>query len=340
MINSAAPPRSPLRFFLLVFALSVPFWVVGAVAESQGFRPKLPMRLPVSSVMAFCPAIAAGILILRAEGYAGVTRLLRRSVDYRSVRPPRWYVVIVLLNPAIVLASYVVMRLLGRPLPEDPAISPTALPLLLLIFFLSAIGEEAGWTGYALDPLQNRWGALAASLLIGVVTAVWHLIPLLQGHHSLEWIAWKCLETVAARFLIVWLYNSTGRSLFAAVLFHALSNVSVSMFPNGGSHYDPAVAGVITFILAGIVAFSFGRGGHRQPTAALHLSSPRSRRVCTNCPLERRAMVSYCTLVEVTASLKEAPPEFAEFGRRTVVPVRSERVIDGSYKLARPPGPL
>jgi hypothetical protein len=91
----------------------------------------------------------------------------------------------------------------------------------------------------------DRWGDLACRALI-------------QAHHGPVWIAWKGLETLAARVLIVWLYNNTGRSLFAAVLFHALSNVSVPLFPNAGSHYDPAVTGVLTAVVAGAVAFLWG----------------------------------------------------------------------------------
>ena len=83
--------------------------------------------------------------------------------------------------------------------------------------------------------------------------AIWHVVPLLQAHHGPAWIAWKGLETLAARVLIVWLYNNTGKSLFAAVLFHALSNVSVALFPNAGSHYDPAVTGALTAVVAGTV---------------------------------------------------------------------------------------
>jgi len=34
-------------------------------------------------------------------------------------------------------------------------------------FFLSGVAEELGWSGYALEPLQARWGALRAALIIG-----------------------------------------------------------------------------------------------------------------------------------------------------------------------------
>jgi membrane protease YdiL (CAAX protease family) len=256
MATSAASPRSPLRFCLLVFALSLPFWLAGAIAERRGFQPGFPMNLPVSALMAFCPLVAAVILVHRAEGSTGVKRLLRRVLDYRRIEW-RWYLPIVFLNPAILLGSYGVMRWLGRPLP-DPQVPLAAAPLLLLVFLPPAVGEEAGWMGYAADPLQDRWGALRAGLLLGTLGALWHVVPLVQAHHDTAWIAWKCLETLAARVLIVWLYNNTRRSLFAAVLFHALSNVGVSLFPNGGSHYDPAVAAVLTGVAAGIVTFLWG----------------------------------------------------------------------------------
>jgi hypothetical protein len=254
MGTRAASSRSPVRFFLLVFALSLPFWLVGAIAERRGFQPGLPMNLPVSSLMAVCPLVAAVALVHRAEGSAGVKRLLRRVLDYRRIGRRRWCLAVVLLNPAILLGSYEAMRLLGRPLP-DPHVSLATAPLLLLVFLPPAVGEEVDWMGYAADPLQDRWGALKASLMLGSVGAIWHVVPLIQAHHGPAWIAWKGLETLAARVLIVWLYNNTGKSLFAAVLFHALSNVSVALFPNAGSHYDPAVTGVLTVVVAGTVAF-------------------------------------------------------------------------------------
>ena len=118
--------RSPLRFFLLVFALSIPFWLLDPLAER--FAGALPVNLPVSSLMAVVPFIAAAILV----GRGGARQLLQ---------------------PAL--------------------------------------------------------------------------------HHA-------------------------GGSVLAAVLFHALDNTSVFLFPDYGSHYDPAVTGTIIAIAAAIVTFVWG----------------------------------------------------------------------------------
>ena len=88
--------------------------------------------------------------------------------------------------------------------------------------------------------------------------AIWHWVPLIQADRSLSWIAWGSLGTVAQRVLIVWLYNNTGKSVFAAALFHDMSNVSWQLFPNYGSHWDPRIVGLIVAFVAAIVTIAWG----------------------------------------------------------------------------------
>ena len=61
-----------LKFFLLVFALSIPFWILGALADD--ITKFLPIKLPISSLMAFCPLLAAIILVYK-EGKTQDQRL-------------------------------------------------------------------------------------------------------------------------------------------------------------------------------------------------------------------------------------------------------------------------
>ena len=51
--------KSPLKFFLLVVVLSVPYWLIGTVTE---LPKEIPINLPISSLMTFNPLIAALIL--------------------------------------------------------------------------------------------------------------------------------------------------------------------------------------------------------------------------------------------------------------------------------------
>jgi CAAX protease family protein len=226
----AAETRSPPRFFLLLFGLSVPFWLAGGTTAWQ----PLP-GVPIGALMFVCPALAAALLVCRESGFNETKKLLKRSFDCQRIHAKVWILPVLLLMPGVMLLSYAVMRLLGRALPT-PEMDLRVLPLLFGAFLISAIGEQLGWSGYALEPLQRRCHALSASLILGVVWAAWHIIPLQQAGRAGDWIAWWCLATIALRVLQTWLYNNTGRSVFAAAVFQAFANASWQLFPNRGSH--------------------------------------------------------------------------------------------------------
>jgi CAAX protease family protein len=244
--------RSPLGFFLLVFALSLPFYVAGTLTSFQ-----LLPALPVSALEFLCPVTAAALLVSRENKSAGVKEWLQRAFDFKRVKAKIWYVPLILLMPCIMALSYGAMRLMGVPLPA-PSFSVGTILALFVVFFISALGEELGWSGYAIDPLQERFGALGGALLLGAVWAVWHYVPLLEAHRSLAFIAWWSLGTVAARVIIVWLYNNTGRSVFVAVLFHTMIDLTWQLFPIRGSYYDPRVTGPITAVVAVVVVIVWG----------------------------------------------------------------------------------
>ena len=169
--------RSPLRFFVLVFALSMPIWLIQ------------PRDWPISASVG-APLIAALILVYREEGGGGVRRLLSRVFDQRRTRKGIWYGPIILLMPVVYLLTYGVMSLMGLPLPDEPYFPFLMIPLLFVLFFILAIGEEVGWTGYATDHLQDRWSALTTGIILGLVTALWHFVPLIQMGCTPIWIAW------------------------------------------------------------------------------------------------------------------------------------------------------
>ena len=276
MNMSASVKQSPLTFFVLVFVLALPFWLLGALAG--GLTKALPINLPITALGFVCPMTAAVILRYREQQSRGVKQLLGRVFDLKRTRQKLWYVPAILFMPIIMVLSYVVLRLRGVPLPE-PYIPLLAIPIFFLVFFIGAIGEEVGWSGYAIDPLQDRWGAFIASLILGGVEAIWHLVPYIQTHISPAWIAWQSMRTVGFRVLIVWLYNNTGKSVFVAILFHTMFNVSEFLFPNYGSHYDPASTVILITITAAIVTFFWGaktlaRYRYARPQASHEDGSP------------------------------------------------------------------
>jgi uncharacterized protein len=251
--GDAARSRRPLlTFFALVFVLSVPFWLAGALVA----QPLLP-GLPASALMAFCPLIAALLVVYRWNKAAGVRALLKKAFDYGQIRAKAWYVPIVLLMPGVALVSFALMRWTGVPVPV-PQFSALPTLILALAFFVAALGEELGWTGYAIDPMQDRWGALPAALVLGSVWAVWHFVPLLQAGRTPAWIAWWSLGTVAMRVIMVWIYDNAGKSVFAVAVLHAAANLAWQLFPVHGSYFDPRIDGLILATVAAALTILWG----------------------------------------------------------------------------------
>jgi uncharacterized protein len=250
MTNRAT--RSLPMFFTLVLGLSVPFWLLGAYS-----RAMLMPGLSVSALMTVCPMIAALLLVYREGGTAGVMQLLRRSLDFHRITDRRWYIPILLLMPSISIGVYALTRWLKMPMPA-PQVSVVPAMLMFIAFFVGALGEELGWTGYALEPMLAKWSALRAGVTLGVVGVMWHLVPLILMHRSASWIACWCMYALAARVLIVWVYKNTNESIFAVTVFHATLNLAYMLFPINGSHFDMRLGGLVTAFVALAVTVVWG----------------------------------------------------------------------------------
>lgn len=249
--------RSPWAFFILVYALSTPFWVINAV--NPVFIPI--DNLPLTDVIAtFIPMVAACMLVYREEKLEGVKRLLMRAFDLKRIIRKTWYMPVFLLMPIIYVLSYWIMRLIGIPLPEEWHV-PLQTPLILAAFLFAAAGEELGYMGYAIDPLQERWSALASCLVMGAIHAIWHYPSMIQMGQSPGLMAWGTIMTIGFRILSVWLYNNTGKSVSAVILFHAVTNTGRSVFPGSRAALEQADAivcyGLIS-ITAAIIVLMWG----------------------------------------------------------------------------------
>jgi uncharacterized protein len=253
------PHRTVLPFCLLVFLFSMPFFLLGAATGAT-----IIPGLPIAALMAPCPALAAAVLIYRAAGPGGIFALLARSFDYRRIETKRWLPAALIPAPAAAWLAFAATHGFGATLPHLE-LSPRIVLVMVPAFFAGAFGEELGWSGYMLEPLQNRYGALPAALLIGIVWAVWHFVPLMQIHRPAQWIAWWTLATVATRVIMVWLYNNSGKSVFAVALFHAMGNLCVFAAP---AYYDPRAMALIFSGLATIIVLAWGLRGLARPPAS------------------------------------------------------------------------
>ena len=250
--------RSLRNFFLLLFGLSIPLWVIGAVFEVQLFPGFYLFQLPLAM-----PAVAALILLYRESGKDGVVALLKRTYDFRKIKPKIWYLPILLIYPSFGFLNYWILRLSGTSIPS-PQFSLVTFLGYSTVFFMT-FGEELGMTGYALDPMQQRYSALKSGLLLGLVWAGYHIPAfIISGYYSFEWIFWHALYTIAGRVLFVWVYNNSGKSLFSMALFHSTFGLFWILWPATGNlqkalpYYDPRISAMLAISYVAIVTFLWG----------------------------------------------------------------------------------
>lgn len=105
---------------------------------------------------------------------------------------------------------------------------------------LSSLGEELGWRGFLFPELHRMTSFTTASLISGVVWALYHLpLILFSDYHSSAPIAFTVvvffISTVAHTFVNNWLRVRSG-SVWPAVLLHTSHNVFIN------NVYDPLMA--------------------------------------------------------------------------------------------------
>ena len=248
--------RHPLFvFYGLTFVISWGIWIPLVVLQADH---------PIYRLGAFGPTLAAILLTLINGGRVGLRALLKRLLIWRV--NVGWYLFSFLSTAVVALMAICLHVRLGGEAPKfnDPAQWYLVIPVFLYVLFLSVLGEEIGWRGYALPRLQARYGALGASLILGVVWGFWHL-PLfwMKGNfHQGIPVTLFLLQSVGLSILFTWMFNHTRGSLLMPHLFHAASNTTLGVLPilpmNTGGDTRPmwlAVGLLWMFAIAIVMAF-------------------------------------------------------------------------------------
>lgn len=248
--------RAPLLgFFALTFAWSWACWALSPVV-----RPELS-RLATLLMFAgsFGPSLAAIVVVASTRPAGGLRAWLSRCLQWRIGWG--WCAFALLLPLAVMLLAAGLHIALGGTIGTSPAsghllMTVVNLPLVLLLG--GPLGEEFGWRGFALPFLQDRLGWRTASLVLGLVWAVWHL-PLFyidgtaQAHIPL---ALFLLSVVAMSVVFAWLVHRTAGSVVAALLFHTAINFwpsVVPVLPTEGSYRAYAFVVAMLVLLALLV---------------------------------------------------------------------------------------
>jgi membrane protease YdiL (CAAX protease family) len=240
--------RALAAFFAIAFLGSWTCWLMsaqvgGAVADVLAIAGR------------FGPAIGAVVAVVFVDD-GSLSSFLRQRARSRG---PWWYWFVVLAAPPlVVLVSLLLAASFGEQLGDFNDLSTLYLivPAFVVVFVLGGpLGEEVGWRGVALDPLQERMGPIAASVVLGIVWGLWH-IPLFfdpaQIQHDLSPLVYLG-QTTATAFVYTWFWNRS-RSLPLVMALHASINVSAGAFPLLMPEANSQVPFALAVVLASVIA--------------------------------------------------------------------------------------
>jgi membrane protease YdiL (CAAX protease family) len=229
----------PSLFFVLTLGWTWLFWIPPALS---GRGIDSPVVAALFGLGGLGPPLAGISLTYLTMDREGQRDYWRRVIDFRRIGV-RWYAVILLTFPVLMVLAVLLDTLLGGEgiRPEGAALllgQPLSFLAFTVFFFLfGPLPEELGWRGYALDGLQVRLSALTASLLLGVVWALWHVPQFfIEGTFQSNlgvgttafWIF--MVQIIASSVLYAWVYNNTQRSTLSAILFHFIENYVGQLF--------------------------------------------------------------------------------------------------------------
>jgi uncharacterized protein len=242
--DAPEPATATLPFFAFALGFTWLLQLPSALVQRGLVAGELESVLGLAALGSFGPLLAALLFARRAPG--GARGLLRQLLRWRV--GGRWYAVAILVLPATYVAAAAVYKLAGGQdaawlYPPENAQHLAALALIPLV-------EEIGWRGYALPRLQRRYGAHAATLLLGVGWALWHVMMFLLATTTATAFSVAMVNILVGSVLFTWLYNRTGGSLLLAVLLHAGAHL------NNPAHAmpDPTPLAIYTAGLAVVAA--------------------------------------------------------------------------------------
>ncbi len=229
-----------VAYFVIAFAGTWAFLGPFALSRNVNGLGLLPFTLPdIAFLFAFVlgtlagPALASLTVTAATSGKAGVGQLLRRCVQWRV--GIQWHLIAIFGFLLIFLVGYSVFLGVNLPLTllaKWPLLFTVLLPQAVFIILTGSFAEELGWRGFALPRLQQRYGPVLGTIILGTLHGLWHLpafFTRLLGPFSLPYYAGFLFAAIVTTFLYTWIFNHTRGSVLLATLTHGCSNASTNV---------------------------------------------------------------------------------------------------------------
>ena len=247
-------------FLALTFGLS---WVPMALYmifpdQFTALFGEISTSNPFFLLAVYAPGLSGIILVWWHYGLKGLGKFFQRLFLWRA--PFTWWLFLLLGIPAIVYAASAINGTFTAAFPFSPWYM--VVPALLQSLLLGPMGEEFGWRGLALPVLQRRFSPFWASLILGVIWAIWHAPAFaMSGTPQSAWSFGPFfIGLIAVAMIMTPLFNAGQGSLLIAILYHI--QIMNPIFPDAQpwDNFLFAIAAVIIVVLNRHQMFQRGAG--------------------------------------------------------------------------------
>jgi membrane protease YdiL (CAAX protease family) len=175
-------------------------------------------------------ALASISVTAITSGKAGLRLLLRRCVQWRvSIG---WYLIAIFGSIPIWAVEFGVLYGVNMPIAlllKWTLIFTVLFPQAVISIVTASFAEELGWRGFALPRLQQRYGPVLGTLILGTLHGLWHLPAFftgLLGPFSFPYYISFLFVAIAATFFYTWIFNHTKGSVLIATLTHGFGDAA------------------------------------------------------------------------------------------------------------------
>jgi len=229
--------KVPIRFFVITFLWSWLIFIPCAILVNSGIMPQVSplfskIELPIAFLAIMGPAIGTCVSLRTINGKGAVKKYLKSflSINFGW----KLWASIFFISGISTFLAWIIPEFFGEdrvtPLLQNVYIFP--LYLLLSTFFTGG-QEEIGWRGYILPYLENRFGLIIGSLILGIVWAVWH-IPLWfipgTSQSYMNFFAFL-LSSIGVSYFLSWVRDKSNNRLLSCLVAHGAINSFAVLFP-------------------------------------------------------------------------------------------------------------
>ncbi len=253
----------PYIFIPFVLGLTWGTWLL-AIATGQGVENPAVKVLLIAGLLS--PALVALSFILLSEDAEYHWDYWRRVFDPTLISKEGWRLIFFLPLVIIIISILASLAFGGqlsqlKLIPQVRAHIPSILFFIFYNLFVGPFPEELGWRGYWLDKLTHYLSGFKASLLVGLVWALWHLpLFLVRGYilqvrssHPLLVVLYF-IELFPKSIIFTYLFFKNRKSTLAAILFHFMINFVNQLF-----EISLVTAGIQTLLYVLVAFYLIGK---------------------------------------------------------------------------------